>query len=45
VPPEATPEEIRAACRTLVQLFHPDRLAHLKLESRQSLEKVMAGMK
>src|SRR5438874_1464263 len=34
VPPEATPEEIRAAYRTLVQLFHPDRLAHLKPESR-----------
>ena len=34
VPPEATPEQIRAAYRTLVQLFHPDRLEHLKPESR-----------
>ena len=34
VPPSASADEIRAAYRTLVQLFHPDRLAHLKPESR-----------
>jgi|SRR5579859_1638545 len=44
VPPEATPEEIRAAYRTLVQLFHPDRLAHLKPESRQFAEERLKAL-
>src|SRR5438105_2999750 len=44
VPPEATAEEIRAAYRTLVQLFHPDRLAHLKLESRQFAEERLKAL-
>ena len=26
--PTATADEIRAAYRTLVQIFHPDRLSH-----------------
>jgi len=38
VPPEATADDIRSAYRTLVQLFHPDRLAHLKPESRAFAE-------
>jgi hypothetical protein len=38
VPPDATPDQIRAAYRTLVQLFHPDRLSHLKPESRTFAE-------
>src|SRR5436190_11392911 len=38
VPPEATDAQIRAAYRTLVQLFHPDRLGHLKEESRTFAE-------
>ena len=38
VPPDATPEQIRAAYRTLVQLFHPDRLSHLKPEARAFAE-------
>src|SRR5262245_39766033 len=29
VSPEATPEQIKAAYRILVQLFHPDRLQHV----------------
>src|SRR5438874_5735330 len=44
VPPEATPEEIRAAYRTLVQLFHPDRLAHLKPESRLFAEERLKAL-
>ena len=44
VPPEARPEEIRAAYRTLVQLFHPDRLAHLKPESRQFAEERLKAL-
>jgi hypothetical protein len=38
VPPDATAEQVRAAYRTLVQLFHPDRLGHLKEESRDFAE-------
>jgi curved DNA-binding protein CbpA len=38
VPPEATDAQIRAAYRTLVQLFHPDRLGHRKEESRTFAE-------
>ncbi len=38
VPPSATADEIRSAYRTLAQLFHPDRLAHLKPESRDFAE-------
>ncbi len=38
VPPEATEAQIRAAYRTLVTLFHPDRLGHLKEESRTFAE-------
>jgi curved DNA-binding protein CbpA len=38
VPPNATDAQIRAAYRTLVQLFHPDRLGHLKEESRTFAE-------
>ena len=30
VPRDATPEQIRTAYRALVQLFHPDRLRHLR---------------
>src|SRR5712692_7818651 len=44
VPPEATPEQIRAAYRTLVQLFHPDRLAHLKAESRLFAEERLKAL-
>jgi hypothetical protein len=44
VPPEATQEEIRAAYRTLVQLFHPDRLAHLKPESRLFAEERLKSL-
>jgi hypothetical protein len=38
VPPQATPEQIRTAYRTLAQIYHPDRLAHLKPEARQFAE-------
>ncbi|MEP7357345.1 MAG: J domain-containing protein [Anaerolineales bacterium] len=38
VPPEASDAQVRAAYRTLVQLFHPDRLGHLKEESRTFAE-------
>ena len=38
VPPDATEAQIRAAYRTLVTLFHPDRLGHLKEESRTFAE-------
>ena len=44
VPPEATQEDIRAAYRTLVQLFHPDRLAHLKPESRLFAEERLKSL-
>lgn len=44
VSPEATPEQIRAAYRTLVQLFHPDRLAHLKPESRAFAEERLKAL-
>src|ERR1700682_2447117 len=44
VPPEATAEQIRAAYRTLVQLFHPDRLAHLKPESRMFAEERLKAL-
>src|ERR1700682_4138641 len=44
VPPEATAEQIRAAYRTLVQLFHPDRLAHLKPESRLFAEERLKAL-
>jgi curved DNA-binding protein CbpA len=37
-PPEATAEQIFAAYRMLVQLFHPDRLSHLKPVSRAIAE-------
>jgi hypothetical protein len=38
VAPTATADEIRAAYRTLAQIFHPDRLTHLKAESRSFAE-------
>ncbi len=38
VPREATPEHIRSAYRALVQLFHPDRLRHLRPEVRSFAE-------
>lgn len=38
VAPGAAPEQIRAAYRALVQLFHPDRLRHLKPEVREFAE-------
>src|SRR6266852_4204858 len=44
VPPQAPPEQIRAAYRTLVQLFHPDRLAHLKPESRLFAEERLKAL-
>ena len=44
VPPEATAEQIRAAYRTLVQLFHPDRLAHMKAESRDFAEERLKAL-
>src|SRR5258708_35076150 len=44
VPPEATAEEVGAASRTLVQLFHPDRLAHLKPESRLFAEERLKSL-
>lgn len=36
--PTATADEIRAAYRTLVQIFHPDRLSQFKPESRSFAE-------
>lgn len=44
VPPEASAEQIRAAYRTLVQLFHPDRLSHLKPESRAFAEERLKAL-
>ncbi len=38
VPPDATPEAIRTAYRTLAQIYHPDRLTHLKPEARHFAE-------
>src|SRR5689334_6322863 len=38
VPPDASDAQIRAAYRTLVTLFHPDRLGHLKEQSRTFAE-------
>ena len=38
VPRDATPDQIRAAYRALVQLFHPDRLRHLRPEVRAFAE-------
>ena len=38
VPRDATPDQIRTAYRALVQLFHPDRLRHLRPEVRSFAE-------
>lgn len=38
VPRDATPDQIRSAYRALVQLFHPDRLRHLRPEVRAFAE-------
>ncbi len=38
VPRDATPDQIRTAYRALVQLFHPDRLRHLRPEVRDFAE-------
>ena len=38
VPSQATPDQIRTAYRALVQLFHPDRLRHLRPEVRSFAE-------
>jgi len=35
---DATPEQVRSAYRALVQLFHPDRLRHLRPEVRAFAE-------
>jgi len=44
VPQTATPDEIRAAYRTLAQIFHPDRLTHLKAESRSFAEERLKAL-
>jgi curved DNA-binding protein CbpA len=44
VAPAAAPEEIRAAYRTLAQIFHPDRLSHLKPESRAFAEERLKAL-
>jgi len=44
VPPTATTAEIRAAYRTLAQIFHPDRLAHLTAESRSFAEERLKAL-
>jgi hypothetical protein len=44
VPREATPEQIRAAYRALVQLFHPDRLRHLRPEVRAFAEERLKAL-
>ena len=44
VPPEASSDQIRSAYRTLVQLFHPDRLSHLKAESRLFAEERLKAL-
>jgi hypothetical protein len=44
VPREAAPEQIRAAYRALVQLFHPDRLRHLRPEVRAFAEERLKAL-
>jgi hypothetical protein len=44
VPPTATADEIRSAYRTLAQIFHPDRLSHLKSESRSFAEERLKAL-
>lgn len=44
VPPEAPPEQIRTAYRTMAQIFHPDRLAHFKPEARQFAEERLKSL-
>src|SRR5687768_12068893 len=38
VPRDATQDQVRSAYRSLVQLFHPDRLRHLRPEVRSFAE-------
>ena len=38
VRPDAPPEQIRTAYRTMAQIFHPDRLSHFKPEARAFAE-------
>ena len=38
VAPDADPDQIRTAYRTLAQIYHPDRLSHLKPEARAFAE-------
>lgn len=44
VPREATPEQVRGAYRALVQLFHPDRLRHLRPEVRTFAEERLKSL-
>jgi hypothetical protein len=44
VPADASPEQIKTAYRALVQLFHPDRLGHLRPEVRAFAEERLKGL-
>jgi len=44
VPPEAPPEQIRTAYRTMAQIFHPDRLSHFKPEARAFAEERLKSL-
>jgi len=43
VPRNASPDQIKAMYRVLVQLFHPDRLQHVNAAVREYAEDVRTG--